>query len=153
VPVLNDEKYNQLRFQQTKAEGKNPSWYQPRLDAAAKEKAARLKTLSAKDVEMTGIDWLWPNRFAIGKLGIIAGLPDEGKGQITCDIVARITTTTGDKNWPCNEGKAPHGNVIIASAEDDFSDTIKPRLCAAGANMDRIRFVDCVYERDKDRIV
>jgi hypothetical protein len=28
------------------------------------------------------VTWLWPNRFAIKRLGIIAGLPDEGKGQI-----------------------------------------------------------------------
>jgi putative DNA primase/helicase len=127
-------------------------WYQKNIDRAAKEKAARLKTLSVADIEMTGIEWLWPNRFAIGKLGIIAGLPDEGKGQITCDMIAWITTIDGDKNWPCNEGKAPHANVILASAEDDFSDTIKPRLASAGADMSRIRFVDCVYERDKDRM-
>jgi hypothetical protein len=36
------------------------------------------------------------------------GLPDEGKGQLLCDIAARVTR--GDE-WPCNEGRAPFGNA------------------------------------------
>jgi hypothetical protein len=100
---------------------------------------------------MTAIEWLWPNRFAIGKLGIIAGLPDEGKGQILCDIAARITSAT-DKRWPCNEGDAPEGNVILFSAEDDFSDTVVPRLAAAGADLNRIELVKMVRDSGKARM-
>jgi hypothetical protein len=36
----------------------------------------------AAELEMCGVDWLWPGRFARGKLGLIAGMPDMGKGQI-----------------------------------------------------------------------
>jgi hypothetical protein len=68
-------------------------------------------------------------------------MPDQGKSQLSCDIAARITTTSGDKDWPCKEGKAPSGNVIIFSAEDDASDTLNPRLAAAGADLTRIKYV------------
>jgi len=37
---------------------------------------------------MRGIDWFWPGRFARGKFGLIAGLPDYGKGQIAAFIAA-----------------------------------------------------------------
>jgi DNA polymerase len=86
-----------------------------------------LESVQASEVKMKSVEWVWPNRFAIGKLGIIAGSPDEGKGQIFCDIAARITSKT-DKRWPCNEGIAPDGNVILLTAEDDPSDTVVPRL-------------------------
>jgi putative DNA primase/helicase len=92
------------------------------------------------------VQWLWPNRFAIGKLGIIAGLPDEGKGQILCDIAARITSKI-DKRWPCNEGVAPQGKVILFSAEDDNSDTIVPRLKSAGADLDCIEIIKMVQDQ------
>ena len=73
---------------------------------------------------MTAVDWLWPDRFAIGKLGIIAGLPDEGKGLLISYIAAQITNGGA---WPCNEGHARHGKVILFTAEDDPSDTVVPR--------------------------
>src|SRR5262249_12514265 len=40
----------------------------------------------ADDLEMCGVDCLWPGRFARGKFGLIAGLPDMGKGQIAAFI-------------------------------------------------------------------
>jgi putative DNA primase/helicase len=49
--------------------------------------------------------------------------------------VARVTTA---KAMPDGEAKITRGNVIILSAEDDVADTIRPRLEAAGANIDRV---------------
>jgi hypothetical protein len=87
---------------------------------------------SFRHVEAEEIEWLWPGRFAIGKLGLIAGLPADGKSQITLDIAARVSR--GD-DWPDGSSKAPKGAVIILSSEDDPGDTIKPRLLAAGADV------------------
>jgi len=102
---------------------------------------AVLESASAASFKMSGLTWLWPNRFALGKLGLLAGLPDRGKGLICADITARITT---GKEWPCNEGRALQGNVLLLSAEDDIEDTIKPRLIAAGADLNRIEIVGMV---------
>jgi hypothetical protein len=113
--------------------------------------AASLELVAAEDVEITAIEWLWQNRFAIGKVSLLAGLPDKGKSQITCDVAARVTTTTGDKKWPCGEGIAPIGNVIMFSAEDDPADTLVPRLLAAGADLTRVKFVKMVKTKPGSR--
>jgi AAA domain len=119
-------------------------------EQSAKSQNETLESARASSVAMKAVSWLWPNRFAIGKLGIAAGLPDEGKGQILCYIAARITSKT-DKQWPCNEGVAPDGNVILLTAEDDPADTVVPRLAAAGADLDRVHIVKMVRDRSGGR--
>jgi putative DNA primase/helicase len=107
------------------------------------------KSARADTFEMKAITWLWPDRFAVGKLGLIAGLPDEGKGQILADMASRVTRGA---LWPCGEGRALLGNVIVLSAEDDPSDTIVPRLVSAGADLSRIHIVSMVQDKGKDRM-
>lgn len=89
----------------------------------------------ASKITMRNVVWLWPNRIAIGKINFIAGYPDMGKSQLTCDIAARVTK--GDP-WPNKEGRAEKGSVVMLSAEDDPADTIIPRLRAAGADLDKV---------------
>jgi AAA domain/Bifunctional DNA primase/polymerase, N-terminal len=100
-----------------------------------------LLTTKAGSLEMSGVDWLWPGRFARGKFGLIAGLPDMGKGQIAAFIAAAVTARVG---LPCDEGNATQGNVIWFNAEDGACDTVLPRLVAAGADTDRVHFVNSV---------
>ena len=97
---------------------------------------------------MEALEWMWPHRFALGKLGLIVGLPDEGKGQILCDMAARVTT---GGEWPWKEGPAPLGNVILLTAEDAPNDTVVPRLAAAGADLDRVEIVQMVTKRENKR--
>jgi putative DNA primase/helicase len=87
------------------------------------------------------VEWLWPGRVAIGKQTLIAGEAGLGKSQIGIAMDAAVTT---GGPWPCNEGHAPLGNVIILSAEDDAADTIIPRLLAAGADRGRVEIVAAV---------
>jgi putative DNA primase/helicase len=93
----------------------------------------------AANLEMCGVDWLWHGRFALGKIGLIAGLPDMGKGQIAAFLAAAATAKV---ELPCGEGTTPQGNVIWFNAEDDVRDTILPRLIAAGADPKRVHFVN-----------
>jgi len=58
-----------------------------------------LLTTKAGGLEMSGVDWLWPGRFARGKFGLIAGLPDMGKGQIAVFIAAAVTANV---ELPCD---------------------------------------------------
>jgi hypothetical protein len=78
---------------------------------------AKLITLKASSYTARGITWMWPNRFAVGKLGLIGGLPDKGKGLIGCDICACVTNK---QPLPCAEGSAPQGSVLYFTAEDDI---------------------------------
>jgi DNA polymerase len=84
-----------------------------------------LKILRAADLEMCGLDWFWPERFARGKIGIIAGMPDMGKGQLAAYLAAVASNTVP---FPCEEGTCSRrGNVLWLNAEDDNRDTIIPR--------------------------
>lgn len=108
------------------------------VDAATRDEQCTLRSARASKYAMRGVRWFWPGRFAVGKLGLIGGLPDKGKGLTSADMIARATR--GDQ-WPCNEGEAAIGNVIWLQAEDDIEDTVIPRLVAAGADLDRVEIV------------
>jgi putative DNA primase/helicase len=114
-----------------------------------RDKSTTLQSARASSFKMSAIQWMWPNRFALGKLGILAGLPDEGKGQVFASMAA-IVTQGGQ--WPCHEGKAPQGNVILLTAEDDIEDTVVPRLVAAGADLERVEIAKMVRERSGKRM-
>jgi putative DNA primase/helicase len=86
------------------------------------------------------VQWLWPGRLAAGKVALLFGPPGIGKSQLCLDIAARITTGA---EWP-DGGSAPLGNVIILSSEDGLADTVRPRLDAAGADVNRIHVVEAV---------
>jgi len=108
-----------------------------------------LAVAAAVGLEMCGIDWLWPGRFARGKFGLIAGLPDYGKGQIAAFIAAAVTAAV---ELPCDEGSAPQGNVLWFNAEDGARDTVLPRLVAAGADTKRVYFVNSARVGGEDKM-
>ncbi len=93
----------------------------------------------ASDIESRPIRWLWNGRIARGKVTIVAGHPGLGKSQVTASMAAVVSS---GGYWPADRTKSDRGSVVILSAEDDAADTIKPRLEAAGADLDRISIVD-----------
>lgn len=111
--------------------------------------SATLESAVASKYKMRAVRWFWPNRFALGKLGLLGGLPDRGKGLLTADIIARATN--GDP-WPCNEGQAIKGNALLLTAEDDIEDTVVPRLVGAGADLDRVHIIKMVSHREGKRM-
>jgi hypothetical protein len=108
-----------------------------------------LQSVCATDEEIEDYDWVWPGRFALKKIGLLTGLPDEGKGVLLSDIIARVTRGAA---WPCGEGSAPTGNVILLTAEDDIRDTIIPRLMAADADLKRVHIIKMMRETGKQRM-
>jgi hypothetical protein len=123
-----------------------------RLDGAARGgKADALDSKPASAYTMRAISWFWPGRFAIGKLAIIGGLPDKGKGLISCSLIASCTSDEIIE-LPCKEGRTPKGRAIWFSAEDDIEDTVVPRLVAAGANLDKVEIVGKTRSSDGERM-
>ena len=96
-----------------------------------------VQLLRADSVASSPIRWLWRGWLARGKLHVLAGSPGTGKTTIAISLVAAITTggTLPDGT------RAQRGNVLVWSGEDDPGDTLKPRLAAAGADMQRVFFV------------
>ncbi|MCP3916172.1 MAG: AAA family ATPase [bacterium] len=88
------------------------------------------------DLQPRAVEWLWPARIPIGKVSIIAGDPGLGKGLLTIDMAARITT---GRPFPCvPDHDARPGSVLVLSAEDDVEDTVLPRLLAAEGDPKRV---------------
>ena len=112
--------------------------------------AATLVTRKASEFEPRAIQWLWKDRFALGKIGLIGGLPDKGKGLFTAEFMACVTN---DRLLPCNEGQMPQGSVLLLTAEDDYNDTVVPRLMSAGADLDKVTIVELHREANgKERV-
>ncbi len=100
-----------------------------------------------RDVQPEAVEWLWPDRVAVGKLNLVIGDPGLGKSLLTLDMSARISRGTA---WP-DGGFAPQGNVILLSAEDGLGDTVRPRLGAAGADLDRVYVLRAVRDEAGER--
>ena len=118
----------------------------PRFDAANEAKrSAHLISRCTANIIPKRIDFLWPGRIARGKHTAIAGEPGDGKSQLSIYVAATISRSG---EWPCGEGRAPVGNVIIMNAEDGADDTVVPRLIAAGADLQRVHIVSAVMQED-----
>jgi AAA domain len=98
------------------------------------------------DVEREHVRWLWPDRIPLRKVTVLDGDPGTGKSTLTLTIAAKVTTAS-----PFPDGTRPErGDVILLSAEDDIGDTIRPRLEAAGADLDRCWVLPDVHPEDKE---
>ena len=102
----------------------------------------------ASEINPERVEWIWPGRIAIGKHTCVAGEPGTGKSQLATAIEATITM---GGEWPCGEGRAPQGSILILSAEDGEADTIVPRLLAAEADLGRVNIVSSVRTEDAGR--
>ena len=90
------------------------------------------------DLTPEPVQWLWPDWLALGKFHLLAGAPGQGKTTIAMGMAA--TVTIGGR-WP-DGSRCEAGNVLVWSGEDDYKDTLLPRLLAAGADRSRVFFVD-----------
>ena len=125
-----------------------PMWSPPRSTSATNAENSdeyQLVIRCMADIAPEKIEWLWPGRIAIGKQTLIGGEPGLGKSQMTAALAATVTT---GGTWPCDEGRAPSGSVLILSAEDDAGDTIRPRLDAAGADVSAVHLISAVRQAD-----
>lgn len=99
------------------------------------------------EVQSRAIDWLWPGRFAKGKVSMIVGNPGLGKSQVCASLVSVVSN---GGQWPVDRSPCEVGTVVILSAEDDPEDTIRPRLEAAGADLDRVYILEAIKVERQD---
>jgi len=91
------------------------------------------------NVTETTVDWLWYPYIPFGKITLIQGDPGCGKSTLMMNIISAVS----------NGSAAPDGrklkkpmHVIYQCSEDGLSDTIKPRLLAAGADCSNVAYLD-----------
>ncbi len=116
------------------------------IDHRAKsERVYQPRLLKMSDVEAKSVSWLWPSRIPSGCVSLVVGMPGVGKSFLTAEIAARITN---GRRWP-DDTECRAGSVLLLTAEDDPSYTIKPRLDACGADTDRVSLLTGLYDPER----
>lgn len=99
------------------------------------------------DVQPERVRWLWPGRIPLGKLTTLDGDPGLGKSTLCCAIAAPITT---GGVWPDGTRCDHPGGVLVMSAEDGLADTVRPRMDANYADVERVYAIEGVPIVDAD---
>jgi hypothetical protein len=102
---------------------------------AATEKRGSV-VIRASDVRSRRVKWCWKGRWPIGYLAIQTGEEKLGKSLFFAWAASELTN--GRLPGEYYGRKAP---ILIAAVEDSLEDMWKPRLKAAGADLDLISFL------------
>lgn len=124
---------------------RSASKYEPNTKPEATETQAApaaLRILRLSNVNTTRVKWLWESRLPHGKLVICDGVPGLGKSTMLTDLAARITTGRAMPDLDDVALPSQPRGVILLSAEDGYSDTIRPRFDAANGDTTRLVIVD-----------
>ncbi len=113
-----------------------PAWV-PQGNGQGRD-VARPKLRPISDFDAQEITWLWSEHLPLGKLVVLCGRPGVGKSTLVLDFAARVSTGRG---WPDGSPCEP-GSVLLLSREDDPHDTLRPRLEAAGADLDAVHLLE-----------
>jgi putative DNA primase/helicase len=115
------------------------------------------------------VRWLWPDRIPLGRITLLVSDPGLGKSLLALDIAARVSRgapwpdeasvecgmKNSESNSPLPTPNSPlrtPSSVLLLTAEDDFADTVRPRLEALGADCDRILGIATVPGNDPENI-
>jgi len=103
---------------------------------------AELKIIKMSDIRPQPVDWLWEPYIPSGAITLIQGDGGTGKTTVSLSIAAALTR---GKALPNGSTPIP-SNVIIQNAEDSYTQTIRPRLEAMGADCEKIHVI-CEEEK------
>lgn len=111
-------------------------------DAPAKSKPRGLRTTRLDAIDPQPVRWLVPGYVPLGKLVLFAG--DGGHGKTTLTLHMAACLSAGRPCFGLDYDPPPPAEVLIASCEDDFADTVVPRLVTVGGDRSKVRRVDGV---------
>jgi len=104
-----------------------------------------LPSESFSEIEPVPTFYFWDDRLPYGSFCLLEGRKETGKSTVMAALAAALTA---GRRLPGRTGRERAG-VLWCQIEDDPRKTLRPRLEAAGANLDRIHLVG----RDKNRRV
>jgi archaellum biogenesis ATPase FlaH len=99
----------------------------PNPDRKPTTSGRRAVLTAASRVKRERVEWLWLGRVPLGMLTLLAGDPGLGKSLLTVSLAAQVS----------REGR----NVILVAGEDSPGATVRPRLEAEEADLDRVTFL------------
>ncbi|GAA1203175.1 AAA family ATPase [Pseudonocardia alaniniphila] len=107
----------------------------------------KLRVVRASSVKARRQKWLWTDRVPTGALCLLGGREGSGKSTVGVDLAARVTRGEVEGEY--------HGvprSVIYVATEDAWEYTLVPRLIAAGADMERVLFVEADEAGETDNV-
>jgi putative DNA primase/helicase len=105
--------------------------------AGMKEDLPQLTIRRASAVPDEKLERRFGGRFVRGAFGLLCGPGEGGKGMLFADLSARFTT---GEPFPGETSKRSPVNVVMCVTEDSMG-RVKSRLRTAGADLDRVFFV------------
>lgn len=117
-------------------------------DAAPAERETPIVKPASEFTQQT-VDWLWHGYLPAAAISIIDGDPGLGKSQLTCWLAAAVSRSRvmpDGSRVPDSVGSG----VVMLSAEDDPSRTIRPRLDAVEADCGKVQFFAGIETFDGD---
>lgn len=112
-----------------------------------RERTSRPVLVCLDEVQPEEVRWIWPGRFAKGKLSLVVGDPGNGKSTALIDVACRVTRGA---EWP-DKGSAESGSVLILTAEDGLADTVRPRVDVHGGDSTRFHALQGVHTGGDER--
>lgn len=91
-----------------------------------------LQAVRASEIQPEAVEWLWQDRIPVGAVTVLSGDPGLGKSLLTCDLSARLSRGK-------LTGQPAHS--LLITAEDALAMTVRPRLEAAGADLELVHLV------------
>ena len=119
-----------------------PAWSRadvPVADAPAADAlpVARLEPIS--DLTPGQTEWIISNWLAAGEFHLLAGQAGMGKTTLAMKLAAMVS-----RSQDFTGGSCAGGDVVIWSGEDDYENTLLPRLLVNGADPGRVHFARAV---------
>lgn len=124
--------------------------YAARLDKVERmREGEKLPIKAASSIPTETRKWLYSDWVALEELTLLSGAPCTGKTALACALSAGVTR---GREFPLYPGlnSSWSGHVIFISTEDSIASTLKPRLIAAGADMDQVHFIDNRFKLDNE---
>lgn len=114
---------------------------------AKPKKFAHQRASDVKPEPITYLSALGGNKLPKGMITLLAGRPDQGKSLLTAHLAASVTEDKID-----DDGVTPGDNVIFSNLEDSVAHVVRPRLEAAGANLEKVHFWHPFLPKDSEKL-
>ena len=97
------------------------------------------------DVEPESVRWAWRGRIVLGMLNVVVGEPGLGKSTLVYELAAKLSR--GDLDGDLYMQPA---NVLVVTYEDHIASVVRPRLEAAGADLERVQEIGVKQDGTED---
>lgn len=105
--------------------------------------ARKVEIITVANIETEIINWMWESYLPFKKLALLAGKSAAGKSTLTLEFAA-VVSRGGE--WPDKSRCAHAGHVLIWTAEDGAADTVRPRLLAANADVNKVHIITAIND-------